>query len=85
MLNRFPSLILLSAILSVVILPIPAHAYIGPGLGLGTIGMVLAVLFSIFLAALAIVWYPIKRIIRASKNLTTTREREENAKQSPDD
>jgi len=47
--------------------------------------MVLAVLFSIFLAALAIVWYPIKRIIRASKNLTTTRERKENAKQSPDD
>ena len=85
MLNRFLSLILLSAILSVVILPIPAHAYIGPGLGLGAIGMVLAVLFSIFLAALAIVWYPIKRIIRASKNLTTTREREENAKQSPDD
>jgi len=47
--------------------------------------MVLAVVFSVFLAALAIVWYPIKRIIRGSKNRTMTRELKEGAKLSPDD
>jgi hypothetical protein len=85
MLNGFVSLLWLAVILSVATLPSPAHAYIGPGLGLGAIGMVLAVVFSVFLAALAIVWYPIKRIIRGSKNRTMTRELKEGAKLSPDD
>ena len=85
MLNKFGPLIPPALFLSVVTIPVPAYAYIGPGLGLGAIGMVLAVLFSVFLAALAIVWYPIKRIIRGSKNLTTTEKPEKGIKQSPDD
>lgn len=46
------------------IAPFPAYAYIGPGLGLGAIAAVLGVLLSIFLALVAILWYPIKRLIK---------------------
>ena len=45
----------------------PALAYIGPGLGAGTIGVILGVLGSIFLALFAIFWYPIKRLLKKKK------------------
>lgn len=45
-----------------------AHAYIGPGLGAGTIGVVLGVLLSIVLVLLAIVWYPVKRLLKKRQN-----------------
>ena len=45
----------------------PAMAYIGPGLGAGTIGVILGVLGSIVLALFAIFWYPIKRMMRKNK------------------
>ena len=45
----------------------PAMAYIGPGLGAGTIGVILGVLGSIVLALFAIFWYPIKRLMRKNK------------------
>lgn len=46
-----------------------AHAYIGPGLAVGTVAIVLGVLSSIFLAFVGILWYPIKRLI--NKRRTT--------------
>ncbi len=42
-------------------------AYIGPGLGLGAIALFLGVLLSVFLAIVGVVWYPIKRMIRAMR------------------
>lgn len=44
--------------------PALAQAYIGPGLGAGTIGIILGFIASIFLALFAILWYPIKRLVR---------------------
>lgn len=44
-----------------------AHAYIGPGLGLGAIGVILGVVGSIFLALFAVFYYPIKRTIKKLK------------------
>jgi len=41
-----------------------AQAYIGPGLGAGTVAVVLGILGSIFLALLAIIYYPIKRMFK---------------------
>lgn len=55
-----------------VLLPQTAHAYIGPGLGMGVIGVILGVIFSIFLAIFGIFWYPLKRLykkIRGSNRL----------------
>jgi hypothetical protein len=45
------------------LLPGQAFAYIGPGLGAGTVGALLGLLGSIFLALFAFLWYPIKRMI----------------------
>ena len=42
----------------------PAHAYLGPGLGLGAIGVALGVIGSILLGIVSVVWYPVKRLIR---------------------
>lgn len=41
----------------------PALAYIGPGLGAGTLAVVLGFIVSIFLAIFAILWYPLKRML----------------------
>jgi len=42
-------------------------AYIGPGLGAGTVGVILGVIGSIFLALFAIFWYPLKRFFKKFK------------------
>ena len=44
----------------------PAQAYIGPGVGAGLIATVMGILTAIALAIVAIVWYPIKRLLRRS-------------------
>ena len=44
-----------------------AHAYVGPGLGLGTIMLILGFLGSILLAVFSIFWYPIKRMMKKRK------------------
>jgi len=54
-------------LLALLQLPIAAHAYIGPGAGAGTIAIVLGILSSIFLGFVGILWYPIKRLIKAWK------------------
>ena len=47
--------------------PTAALAYVGPGLGLGAIGAIAGVVFSIFLAIVAVFWYPIKRLFGIGK------------------
>ena len=42
--------------------PLVVHAYIGPGMGLGMIGVILGILGAIVLAFFAILWYPFKRL-----------------------
>lgn len=42
----------------------PAAAYIGPGVGAGAIAVVLGVLASLVMAVFAILWYPVKRLVR---------------------
>jgi len=46
---------------------VPAQAYIGPGMGAGTLAVVLGILASIVLAFFAVLWYPIKRLLKRSK------------------
>jgi hypothetical protein len=54
--------------LALALLPVtPAYAYVGPGVGAGTIAIVLGILSSIFLAFVGIIWYPIKRLIKGRK------------------
>lgn len=48
-------------------LPSQASAYLGPGLGAGTLGVILGLLGSIILALFAFFWYPIKRMLFGNK------------------
>lgn len=41
-----------------------AQAYVGPGLGLGALSVVLGLISSVLLAIFAIVWYPVKRVLK---------------------
>ena len=61
-----------TAILLFCLLPQKAHAYIGPGLSVGGIIVLLIVIFSICLAFYAIVWFPIKRRLKAQKTDSST-------------
>jgi hypothetical protein len=57
----------LAAMLAALILPTQASAYIGPGMGAGAIAVVLGVLGSIFMAVVAVVYYPIKRMLKTRR------------------
>lgn len=48
-------------------LPDPAHAYIGPGAGLGAIAVTVALLLGIVLLIMGLVWYPLKRLLKGKK------------------
>lgn len=67
-------------LLALVFIPI-ANAYTGPGLGLGIIGTVVGVVFSLLLAILALFWYPLKRVLKIGKKNPETEDDavEENA------
>ena len=45
----------------------PAQAYMGPGAGLAFIGSLLALVAAIAVGAMGLVWYPLKRLIRARR------------------
>ncbi|KAB2880365.1 MAG: hypothetical protein F9K34_16820 [Albidovulum sp.] len=61
----FPALI---AALALSAAPSAALAYIGPGVGAGAIAAVVGVLGSIFLAIVAVIYYPIKRMMKGRKS-----------------
>ena len=43
------------------------YGYVGPGLGLGFIVSVLGIIFSIIFAFVAILYFPIKRLLKKKK------------------
>lgn len=45
----------------------PVQAYVGPGLGLGAIAVILGIVISVLIALVAIVWYPLKRRLAARR------------------
>lgn len=47
--------------------PVAAHAYIGPGVGMGAVGVVIGLIASVLLAIVGLFWFPIKRILRKRK------------------
>ena len=49
--------------ISILSLASPALAYIGPGLGAGTLAVIFGFIASIFLAIFALLWYPLKRLL----------------------
>lgn len=50
-----------------IVFPQVSFAYIGPGLALGTIVLTLGIVIVLLLAILAIMYYPIKKMIKNNK------------------
>ncbi len=65
--------------------PPMAVAYIGPGLGLGVIGVVLGVLVSIVLAIFAVLWYPLKRMFKKETKSTAQEKPEKDEREESSD
>lgn len=62
---------------------LPAHAYIGPGAGAGTIAVVLGILASIVMAFFAILWYPLKRLSKKRKAAREAKQPQEATAEEP--
>lgn len=67
-------LILTMAVAGLILSPVDAHAYIGPGVGLTAIGTVLAFLGAIVFAIVGFVWYPIKRLLAMFRSKNASRQ-----------
>lgn len=59
------------AALMAALAPQTALAYIGPGVGAGALAAVLGVFGAMFLGLAAIIYYPIKRLIRSRRAVGT--------------
>lgn len=53
----------------------PASAYIGPGMGAGALAVALGMIAAVLMAVAALVWYPVKRLIRARNSANGDRTR----------
>ena len=51
-------------IISILLYSISAHAYVGPGLGVGVIGVIIGIVLAILMAIIGVVWYPLKRMLK---------------------
>jgi uncharacterized membrane protein len=58
-------LVLGLAVVALLVVPVPAAAYVGPGAGLAIIGAAIAVIGAILATVGGFVWYPVKRLWRA--------------------
>lgn len=50
----------------------PALAYMGPGVGAGLIATILGILTAIVLALFAVVYYPLKRLLKPKQGKSKT-------------
>ena len=66
-------------VLFILFYPTSAQAYVGPGLGAGTIAAITGVLLSIVMAIIGVFWYPIKRLFKKGKDDETLEETEPQA------
>jgi len=61
-------LVSVTVVVGIALLPSPAFAYMGPGVGLSAIGALLSLLAAGAVSVLGFIWFPIKRAIRALKS-----------------
>jgi cellobiose-specific phosphotransferase system component IIC len=54
-----------------------ATAYVGPGLGLGVIGVIFGVIAAVLLGIIGLVWYPFKRLLKKKKLQKSAQEQEQ--------
>ncbi|MEM6519697.1 MAG: hypothetical protein AAF892_12430 [Cyanobacteria bacterium P01_D01_bin.71] len=66
--------------LLIILLQMPAMAYVGPGAGIAAIGALIAIVIAVVAAIFGFAWYPIKRRLRKSKQSQNDRDRVEQGK-----
>jgi hypothetical protein len=57
----------LVSLILLMVVPMPAFGYIGPGSGLSGLGSLLALLGAVLFAIVGFIWYPAKRLLRLGK------------------
>lgn len=70
---------LLAAAAALTLTASPALAYVGPGLGLATIGAILGGLAAVVLAIVGVFWYPIRSMMKKRKAAATPDEAQKDA------
>ncbi len=65
---------IVSIALCFVLFPLLAHAYVGPGIGVGVIGAIVGIFVAIFLSIAGLFWFPIKRAMKRKKESKKTDE-----------
>ncbi|WP_207787957.1 hypothetical protein [Candidatus Thiosymbion oneisti] len=58
-------------IASLIVYPTVGLTYVGPGLGVGALALILGILGSVLLALFTIFWYPLKRMLQRWKQKRT--------------
>lgn len=56
--------------LLLLVAPLVANAYVGPGAGLSAIGSLLALVLAIVVAVIGFLWYPLKRLLKRRQEPT---------------
>lgn len=59
---------LILSLFFVLLFSVPAQAYIGPGAGISVLASVIGILVTILIAVGAIVWWPIRRMMKRRKS-----------------
>ena len=59
---------LMSLVAALVLMPISASAYVGPGAGLGAIAVTIALILGVVLLFIGFLWYPLRRVLRKRKS-----------------
>lgn len=68
---------LLFYVLALASIPVAAHAYVGPGAGLGAIALTIAVLLGLVLLLVGFLWFPLKRMVRTRRSLAKAENKDE--------
>lgn len=68
------------AFLAVILIQLPAMAYVGPGTGIAALGAFLAIVAGVIAAIFGFLWYPIKRLLRKRQQTKNNETKEEQAK-----
>lgn len=63
------------------LIAVPCHAYVGPGLGAGVLTAIAGIVVSVLAAILAVVYYPIKRALRKKKKSNRDEENDDKQEQ----
>jgi hypothetical protein len=61
--------VFMSVMVTILVVPLPVAAYVGPGAGLSALGSLLALLAAVVVAIFGFLWYPIKRLLRKRRAL----------------